>query len=511
MPSRTTDVGTAVPLIAIAVWQLLSSSGVLDYEYLPSPREVLSALVSLARTGELAADVAHTLGLALAASAITLTVGGALGLTIGLFATVRGYVMASIDFLRTIPAVCLVPVAVLMLGPAATTELTLAVYAALWPMLLTTAAGVAAVSPRQYDVARMLHLSRAATVRKIVVPAVLPAWLVGARLSAVITLLVAIVAEMVMYPRGLGGGLVESLNALAPARMWAYALLCGVIGYALNGTLRHAVRLVQPGDPAVAGGQVAVTAAPAAAQPVTPPHGLLPVVALLVVWQIAADGDSWSLPPPAVWLTALRRMGADGTLAPALTQTLTTFLLGLACAAVVGAAAGAMIGASRRMDRALTPAIDFLAAVPGAALVPVIVLVVGPTQLSGVLAVAVVAYWPILLNTAMAMRTVPAVRLEMSRTLGLAPLPRWTKVVIPSLVPGILLGTRVAAAIALIITLLVDIFGPGAGVGRLLLESQQRFDAAAAWGLLLIMGIFGYLASACLAWIARRATKVWQP
>jgi ABC-type nitrate/sulfonate/bicarbonate transport system permease component len=60
---------------------------------------------------------------------------------------------------------------------------------------------------------------------------------------------------------------------------------------------------------------------------------------------------------------------------------------------------------------------------------------------------------------------------------------------------------RVAASLAVIITLLVDIFGAGTGVGRLLLESQQRFDASAAWGLLLIVGLFGYLMSLLLSWL----------
>jgi ABC-type nitrate/sulfonate/bicarbonate transport system permease component len=55
-----------------------------------------------------------------------------------------------------------------------------------------------------------------------------------------------------------------------------------------------------------------------------------------------------------------------------------------------------------------------------------------------------------------------------------------------------------------IITLLVDIFGTGTGLGRLLVESQQRFDAAAAWGLLLIVGLFGYLMSMALSWLERR-------
>ncbi|MGV9867719.1 hypothetical protein [Rhodococcus koreensis] len=75
MVSRPRVVGLIVPLTAIAVWQLLVSADVLDYEYLPAPREVADALADLVRTGELADDLAHTLGVALAAAVITLTVG----------------------------------------------------------------------------------------------------------------------------------------------------------------------------------------------------------------------------------------------------------------------------------------------------------------------------------------------------------------------------------------------------------------------------------------------------
>jgi sulfonate transport system permease protein len=92
----------------------------------------------------------------------------------------------------------------------------------------------------------------------------------------------------------------------------------------------------------------------------------------------------------------------------------------------------------------------------------------------------------------------------MSRTLGLSPVQRWGKVIVPSLAPGITLGVWVASSVALIVTLLVDIFGTGAGVGRLLVESQQRFDASLAWGLLLMVGTFGYLTSVLLTRLGRR-------
>lgn len=489
-----------VPLAVLAAWQVLDGIGLLDYEYLPSPREVLAALWNLTQSGELVEDVAHTLGVAVTAAAISMALGAALGLAIGLRPAVRRYSMASVDFLRTIPAVALVPIAVLSFGPVRGAEVALAIYAALWPIVLHTAGGVAAVHPRQYDVGRMLHLGPVATVRKIVLPAALPAWLVGARMAVIIALLVAIVAEMMMSSRGLGGGLGESMQALAPARMWAYAVVCGVLGALLNAGLRRAVRGALPGAPAQSLGDQ-----PTPTPPITSLRGLLPIAAMLIVWQLTTSDASLSFPPPDEWLKAIARMYDDGVLAPALRHTMATYALGLVCAVVIGGVLGTAIGWSRVIDRALSPTIDFIAAVPGAALVPVAVLLLGPGQLSGVVAVALIVSWPILLNTATAARAIPSVRLDMSRTIGLSRSQRWGKVIVPSVVPGGLLGVRVAASLAVIITLLVDIFGAGTGLGRLLVESQQRFDAPAAWGLLLIVGSFGYLMSLSLSWLERRS------
>ena len=110
-------VGLLVPLAGVGAWQLLVSTGVLNYSYLPAPVEVGESLVALATSGELATDLAHTLAIVGLAAALALALGGALGFAIGSLPPVRTYLMASVDFLRTIPAVALLPVALLSFGP----------------------------------------------------------------------------------------------------------------------------------------------------------------------------------------------------------------------------------------------------------------------------------------------------------------------------------------------------------------------------------------------------------
>ena len=109
------------------------------------------------------------------------------------------------------------------------------------------AAGVRNVPERLYDVAAMLRLSRTATIRKIVIPAVVPSWLAGARLATIIALHVTITAEMVMAPAGLGGALVQAMQALNVERMWAYAVVCGIVGASANAGLRRLVAAALPG------------------------------------------------------------------------------------------------------------------------------------------------------------------------------------------------------------------------------------------------------------------------
>jgi ABC-type nitrate/sulfonate/bicarbonate transport system permease component len=241
-----------------------------------------------------------------------------------------------------------------------------------------------------------------------------------------------------------------------------------------------------------------------------PVVGLLPILLGLVVWQVVGDPGSTSFPPPSSWLSAIRELYRDGTLMPALGHTLLTFVLSLLVATILGAAVGVAVGGSERLDRALTPLMDIFRALPPPVVVPVTSLVLGATQQAAVGIVAFAIVWPILLNTAAAMRAIPPVRVEMSRALGLARGERLVKVIFPSLLPAIGLGVKIAVAISLVVTLLVDILGAGDGAGRLILERQQTYDPAGVFGLLAIIGAFGFLANAAVGAGEDRILRNWK-
>ncbi len=172
--------------------------------------------------------------------------GAGLGVVLGLSNTAWRYSMASIEVMRAIPPVTLVPVALLVFGFSVRMELTIILFVSAWPVLVNTIDGVRGVRSELLDVARMLRLAPAVRIRKIVLPAALPSIVVGLRLALSLSLVLAVVAEMIGNPSGLGNALVRSSQSLRPEEMFAYVFAIGLLGVALNAGLQRLVARVQP-------------------------------------------------------------------------------------------------------------------------------------------------------------------------------------------------------------------------------------------------------------------------
>jgi ABC-type nitrate/sulfonate/bicarbonate transport system permease component len=232
----------------------------------------------------------------------------------------------------------------------------------------------------------------------------------------------------------------------------------------------------------------------------TPIRGILPLVLALAFWQIVGDPKSPYFPPPSEWLKALKPLVEQDVLLPALGWTTFTFVVGLAIATVVGATVGALVGSSRFADRALGPTLEFFRILPAASLVPIAALILGYTMQMKLVVVVLPALWPILLACRSARRSINQVLLDVPKTLGLTRMEGLFKVTMPSLLRPVLLGVRVAAPLALIITVLVEIVTRVNGLGALLGAAQSNYASAQVYGLLLIAGILGFLVN----WVVTR-------
>lgn len=219
---------------ALGLWEVLVRSGLVDFQNLPAPSAIAGGARSLLASGDLPGNVLHTLRSTLLGWVIASVPGVAAGATLGLSRSAWRWSMASIEVIRALPPVSLVPVALLVFGFALRMELSIIVYAGAWTVLVHTVDGVRAVRPELLDVARTLRLSKVATVRDVVLPAAMPSIAVGLRLALSLSLVLAVVAEMLGNPAGLGHALIRAQQALQPEQMFAYVVAIGLLGIALN-------------------------------------------------------------------------------------------------------------------------------------------------------------------------------------------------------------------------------------------------------------------------------------
>ena len=230
-----------------------------------------------------------------------------------------------------------------------------------------------------------------------------------------------------------------------------------------------------------------------------PSRGLLPLALLLSVWQVTGSERSPYFPPPSAWARGLARLWGRGSLWPAAHQTLLTFALALAVATLTGALLGIVVGASGNVDRALGPTLEFARAMPPAAIVPIAALLMGYEEKMQVAVVVFAAVWPILLSTRAGVLSLDPVLLDTARSLHLGWFDTARKCIVPALMPAILRGVRVAAPVALVITLLVEMLTRVGGVGALIALSQRNYLSAQVYGLILVAGVCSLFVNGLMA------------
>ena len=238
--------GLATIFAILVVWQLLVSTKIVNYAALPGPIDVWNGFTYLLGPyGGLGSALGHTLHCVLIAWLIAVGAGTLVGMLMALNSTVAEWAGATVDLLRSLPVIALIPVAILIWGTGSKTEIILGAYAGLWPMLINTTGGARSIPPALQDVARSMRLSRAATVRKVILPATATSILVGARLALSTTLVVCVVSEMLGLQSGIGNQLL--VEQFEQSRAWAYVIVIGVLGILLNFVLVRLVRLLVPG------------------------------------------------------------------------------------------------------------------------------------------------------------------------------------------------------------------------------------------------------------------------
>eukprot|EP01036_Dinobryon_divergens_P059003 gene59003-78729_t len=140
----------------------------------------------------------------------------------------------SIEVLRPVPSVALIPLAMLGFGFGVRMELAIVAFATFWPLLVLVQAAVQQVEPRLLEVSRVLGLSARERAFKIVLPAIVPRLFVALRLGVAIALVVAVTVEIAANPHGMGYAMMIAQQSLDPALMLGWLAWIGVVGYVIN-------------------------------------------------------------------------------------------------------------------------------------------------------------------------------------------------------------------------------------------------------------------------------------
>lgn len=233
------------------VWEAAPRLGLVDPRFFPPFSALVVELFDLAGTGEFWAYLGSTVR-TWAIGLVVATVAGVIaGLVIGLVPGARKYTHSTIEFLRPIPSVALIPGVILIFGSKYQSGVVLITYAAFWQVLLQMLYGLGDVDAVARDTARSFRFSTVGFIVHVAWPTLLPFLFTGIRLAASIALVLAVTAEMVIGSFGIGRGIVVAQTSDALATMYALVIVTGLMGVTINVAARAIEKRVLRWHPSV--------------------------------------------------------------------------------------------------------------------------------------------------------------------------------------------------------------------------------------------------------------------
>jgi ABC-type nitrate/sulfonate/bicarbonate transport system permease component len=226
-------------------------------------------------------------------------------------------------------------------------------------------------------------------------------------------------------------------------------------------------------------------------------------IALVFLWQYAAtQSGSIFFPPPseilrsavALWLSGPpERLFLSAGVFQDVLPSLFRLLGGWALAVAVGVPLGILIGRSRNVSDFLNPTLQFLRAIPGPALIPVFIILLGTESKMRVTLIAFGSVWPILLNTIEAIRTVDPVQLDTVRVFRVPPYARLWRIALPAAMPKIFAGMRISLSLAVILMVVSELVASTSGIGYRIQNAQIMFLLTDMWCGIVLLALLGYM------------------
>lgn len=228
--------GVVGGLLFLALAEAFTRSGIVDPANLPYVSSVLGEVIDLFGNAAFRADIWATVYAWMISIGLAVLIAVPFGLVLGSSNATYRATSAVVEVMRPIPAVAMIPLAVLVWGQGTLTKVILAVFATVWPILYNTIYGVHAVDPVAVRTARTFGLPRRAIVRRVLLPSVAPFALTGIRVAASIGLIVIIGTELVAgTPSGIGSYIFQiRVSGVDAEVVLAAAAIAGMLGVLIN-------------------------------------------------------------------------------------------------------------------------------------------------------------------------------------------------------------------------------------------------------------------------------------
>ena len=192
------------PVVIVILWELASEAGWITPQVLPAPSKVFHTAIKLATTGSLLDDLRVSLLRAVTGFAIGGSVGFTLGILVGFSKIAEAAIDRSVQMIRAIPFLALLPLVIVWLGVGETQKIFLVALGVTFPIYVNTTLGVRQVDPKLLELGRIQGLSSFELIRRVVLPGALPSILTGIRYALATAWLALVVAETIGAQSGIG-------------------------------------------------------------------------------------------------------------------------------------------------------------------------------------------------------------------------------------------------------------------------------------------------------------------
>jgi sulfonate transport system permease protein len=235
--------GLVLPVLLAVGWELAVRFGLAQGRLMPPPSRIIGTIVALARTGELWTHIATTLLRVYAGFALGAIAGTLMGALAGASDTARRVFDPSLQALRAVPSIAWVPLFLLWLGIFEASKVALIAVGVFFPVYLGVSGAIESIDRKLIEVGRVFRLSPAAMVRRVMLPAVLPAWIIALRSGLGLGVMFVVAAEFMGASEGLGYLLVDGQQMGKPDQILAAIIVFALAGKASDAVL---VALTQP-------------------------------------------------------------------------------------------------------------------------------------------------------------------------------------------------------------------------------------------------------------------------